>query len=371
MLENASLGFVFIVFLILLFAIIIKSFSVVFLWLDKYDVNQRWFLYEMISGCVGLLILFALACIRDRDRLDNAEIWFTILASSSIIEVVYSLSFAFYNHASRRFCAFIDAFIFLLFVPYWNYLSANLYMTFFMAASSLLFIRNLLVYFTVYHRIKGEASVVSLKETMDKMEEGLLFGDTFVAYINPSMSSLLQAIGIKPNGSTRKIFESIANKSQRIGNNEVYVVINDRDYIVGYLPLKKTHEIQIYAVDVTEESHLNAILTSKQAQLKDENIALKDMLKKIDAISYETERFQMKHRLHDILGQKLSMIQWYLDNNYLEKGNIEEFRHILSDIEDDENNAMFVDNVAKDSLIKSFELVGLKIAFSGTFLRIE
>jgi signal transduction histidine kinase len=124
--------------------------------------------------------------------------------------------------------------------------------------------------------------------------------------------------------------------------------------------------IQMLAIDITDEDVLTRELEESNNALKELGTELSLSISNIDQLEREREVLRMKTRIHDILGQRLSILSRLLESDTDSNNMIRSIKPLLTDL-----TKGLTSNIDKDpqellsALTQSFALIGTAIHFKG------
>lgn len=194
----------------------------------------------------------------------------------------------------------------------------------------------------------------SIKNVIDSSEFGILIlKGNKCTLTNSKMHEILNKINIKEN-----YIENIkkASKEQMDGN---YIVPIEENYYLFCI-----RENEIIAFDVTEEYMLQKELDKQNKKIERNNNELIESIKNIEALEREKNLLKIKNKYHDLLGQNLSILQQYLNNEEISEENFNEIKYMIKEmfinIEDEEDS-----NANLQNLIRIHKKMGTNIILQG------
>ena len=194
----------------------------------------------------------------------------------------------------------------------------------------------------------------SIKNVIDSSEFGILiFKGNKCTLTNSKMHEILNKINIKEN-----YIENIkkASKKQMDGN---YIVPIEENYYLFCI-----RENEIIAFDVTEEYMLQKELDEQNKKIERNNNELIESIKNIEDLEREKNLLKIKNKYHDLLGQNLSILQQYLNNEEISEENFNEIKYMIKEmfinIEDKEDS-----NANLQNLIRIHKKMGTNIILQG------
>jgi|GEM_PF-2437249 Signal transduction histidine kinase len=198
---------------------------------------------------------------------------------------------------------------------------------------------------------------LSIKEGIDMMTDGLAFDDSRGKRIlvNRSMDNVLIRLGDEDHEKikTRKGFIArFEHDTWEFSDTEL--VINKKKYI------------QHLAADITEEDALNRNLEHYNESLRQMNEHLQWMADNVEKIREEEEILAMKSKVHDILGQRLSIVHQVIVNSGEGLIDAAELRPMLIGMTDDirEDGKMDESDHLRE-IVEAFSFSGMQIILYG------
>lgn len=224
-----------------------------------------------------------------------------------------------------------------------------------------------------------EPTFLSLVESLDKLPEGIAWTtvDYQMLYMNDAMRSCLMKLGFATDLSDttdlwRKLEWTALNNCERkdavlpegirihIDENETRLFVRDSTVI------RKTTCRRIYAIDVTEEERLNEKIEQVNEELTVKNRELNASLVQLQEVAQNKALVDMQARVHDTIGQRLSILHRYLESNDPDPEKLEQVVSLLHDITADlDSHAMPTTQAELDSIRNAFSLIGVDIIITG------
>jgi len=145
--------------------------------------------------------------------------------------------------------------------------------------------------------LRTSISAISIKEGMDALPAGLLFvaQDGRILLINRKMQELLREIG------EHQVFSQPGNWVHEAGGR-MWMFAQSK-MLIG-----KKWYTQLTATDVTEQWSLTEELRAKKAQLEQRGLELSAALNELDAVCRAEEALWLRTRVHDVLGQRVTLL---------------------------------------------------------------
>ena len=182
----------------------------------------------------------------------------------------------------------------------------------------LVFLCSLLLFYEISTRRDDKMTVGSIKEALDKLTSGVIFadaeGEIFLSNIYARKLMLKQFGFFYRDMDT--LWEAVKNLKNNISQDEdsVITILDGKYYYTLMKNLGEGLGTQLTIADVSEEMELQNEILMKQAILKERNEKIRKVLMSLEDIKREQVSYYMHFRLHDILGQRLSMLERFLNN---------------------------------------------------------
>ncbi len=124
---------------------------------------------------------------------------------------------------------------------------------------------------------------------------------------------------------------------------------------------------RVIATDVTELTRLNEGLDAANAELSQMEDELRASLAVVDATAELDALVQMRTRVHDVIGQRLSILHRALEDSDLSHEHLGELREMVDGIMDDLVSHEHIDPRADlVAVVHAFALIGVEIAVIGS-----
>lgn len=247
------------------------------------------------------------------------------------------------------------------------YLSANTYFI----------CRSMVMLDMEWRRIRKSVTRLSIKEAVDFFPGGILYanekGRTLIA--NPTMTRLLAAFNINAASDALSLWETLM-KLQDSYNVDVQAL--DEKLLIRLrnagswlfsnqtILVNKKKYIQLLAIDITDEDVLTREMEEMNHALEEIGRELAASINNIEQLEKEREILRMKTRVHDILGQRLSILSRLLESDTETIDIVKNIKPLLTDLtraitENADTSAEYL----LSSLNQSFALIGTAIHMKG------
>jgi signal transduction histidine kinase len=275
----------------------------------------------------------------------------------------------------RKRDPFVCSILLLLTLLFWTFtysqyifLSTNLYFIF----------RSAVMLDMEWHRIRESITRLSIKEAVDLYPGGILYanekGRTLIT--NPAMNRLLSALDINPAINAVLLWESLmriqdsSNVSVKVLDEKLLIRIRNAGswlFSNQTIIVNRKRYMQLLAIDITDEDILTMEMEESNNELEELGRELSAATKNIEQLEKEREILRMKTRVHDILGQRLSILSRLLESDMDAGDIIKKIQPLLTDLTKaitDTTDAS--PQYLLSSLIHSFALIGTTIHLKGS-----
>lgn len=227
---------------------------------------------------------------------------------------------------------------------------------------------------TLLYQLNTTVSNFSIKEALDTLPSGVIFSiNDKIILINKSMTHLLKQINVPFTIQLSVIFDylTINNTSivdvipnentllLRLKNEQSWLLVQDR------FDLNDKTVTQILVTNVSNAYHLSQAIIVSNNELEKTTESLLTTIKNLESIEKNKEIIRLKSRVHDIIGQRLSIIHRLLEDNssaitvtHLKKM----LKEIKRDLEQETNVSPLT--ILQD-VIKSFSFIDVSIIIDG------
>lgn len=235
-------------------------------------------------------------------------------------------------------------------------------------------------------RHKSELTRFSIAETMNTVPVGALVVDAGgrSLLLNDSMRALLRDLGLPTNLSDlRGTWDGIARSARPArlsrgldegpGPRVVIDAPNGRvlllkriDGLEIDLPAKAISAVGVFSLDVTELDAATRELEGANEELVRIGQQLEERIAEVESIAEQAAYLRMRARVHDVVGQRLSIFQRYLESGRADQGSVEELTRLVNSIAQDLRAQDGPDaETALKSLVDAFALVDVDVRVGG------
>lgn len=242
---------------------------------------------------------------------------------------------------------------------------------------------NLAVDWVVLQR---QPSLLSCVDALDVLPEGVLYADMHgrIVFMNNRMRSCLNGLGAPADlSSADEIAAFLVQAGRGAPGSEqdaqpedpyetlrqLRVVMPSGSTLlfdVCHVMLRARHCRCVTAADVTEEEALNNAIARTNGLLSAANRELAESLTDVRAVARADALRKMRSRVHDTIGQKLSILHCYLEKDDPTAAQLARVKELLHGITRDIAVADVVDPPAElATIVDAFSLVGCAIVVDG------
>lgn len=229
--------------------------------------------------------------------------------------------------------------------------------TLFLKFTILCFLLDIIVIIDYIYFKKKSINRNIIKQTVDSSSCGILAFDNknVVSFQNKTMYDILKKLNIYDN-----YIKNIEKKATEITQNKYLLLIEDKAYLFCINNDKK----EITSFDISEEYKLQQELKRQNEILKVNNEKIMWTIENIEILEKEEKALKLKNKFHDTLGQQLSILVSYLNQNINDAKKFNEIKFMI--------NKMFIENDEEsdpyknlEDLIKLNKNVGVNIILKG------
>ncbi len=129
---------------------------------------------------------------------------------------------------------------------------------------------------------------------------------------------------------------------------------------------KRAGTAKVVCLDVTEATRANTALSETNRQLKAAADELRACLADVDRAAQTAAYLRMRSRVHDVVGQRLSILHRYLEMGKTDPESVAELEQLLSSVMADLRQDAACDARAElDAIVSAFALVGVGVEVQG------
>ena len=219
---------------------------------------------------------------------------------------------------------------------------------------------------------------LSIGEAVKKLPEGVLYVNRkgAIVFMNESMRSCLQSLNLGTSlaegslvwpGLKKRAVETTDPRNALLPEGIRLAVSPDetRFFSRDEATLRHTACERIIAIDVTVEENLNESLSRANAKLEQTNRELEQSLTELEKAAQAEASFAMKTRIHDSIGQRMTILHHYLENNPKNAQTTRNIAQLMHNITDDLSRTTPEGEDELSALVSAFALAGTDIRIEG------
>lgn len=387
--------------ILLIFGIVSEMVTLIMIFFLRAE-KQRWFRVLFEAGIIYFFFVINLSIGLIQINAPNNLVVepYPIMRAMSVIVPILGMPILMLQHQQMDLVAIFSLILALPFMDAFMP-GKQVYLISFIVL--LLFSRAAIQLVLAYRDVRRDISRFSVKEAFDTFPEGLAIGKEHggILLINQRMRSIMQEKGLTPGQRSSRLRisfrrmmrrEALAKRDQDKESKTLFSWLLDekqKDKKVQekeralqtfssagkvYRYKEEAFELgnedcrQILVNDITKEDQLIHEIKQKNAELQESNQQLMTLLSNIEEIETEKESSRMRNRIHDIMGQRLSILHGTLQqmDRKATPPPLEELIDLLEDMVYDlrepelfhaENRFRYIQNTA--------EIVGTKLIKEG------
>lgn len=209
-------------------------------------------------------------------------------------------------------CAALLMFTLPLFTGHWVMIA-------FVTGCLYLFGRSLILLHMEWETLQANISSLSLKEAVEQLPVGLLYADKKDRALisNPAMNQLLYHLNQYHVMDTRILWNNLSKVAvtwnTKVWKTDENLLVRTPSESTWFftkkdINTKNMNYKQILATDITEEDKLTRMLEERNQQMEALQRALEQATSNMDRLIQEKEIIRMKTQIHDVLGQRLTIL---------------------------------------------------------------
>ena len=225
--------------------------------------------------------------------------------------------------------------------------------------------------------LASSVTKLSMIDAIDKLPEDIMWINEKhrILYMNDAMRSRLTALGfatdLSETGQLWAELERIARiQGAPLTCNEVRIELPTGQTMLfrrDAVKLRSTACRRLMAIDVTEEESINADIQRTNSLLEAANEELRDSLDRIQEVAKNEAIVAMKARIHDTIGQRLSILHRFLEAPNPSPEALAEVTRLARGIIDDLDDAADPDSTSQlEAIVQAFALSDVAVNVQGT-----
>ena len=222
-------------------------------------------------------------------------------------------------------------------------------------------------------------SFSSVAESLDAMPTGFacIGDDGRMLYANDTMRSCLRALGLQTDlCDSSGLWDSIRSRAQSVPSvGDVCLPLESGSYAGSWFRISDTPGLEhrknayhlVACTNVTEQVAVIQKIQGANRLLERSQEHMREQLRAVEKIANDEAAYRMTRRVHDTLGQRLSIVSRYLDEGKIDDASIEQIHLIMESLMAD-LGSIEGKNPSRsfDTLLTVFSNAGLSIEVDGT-----
>lgn len=229
-----------------------------------------------------------------------------------------------------------------------------------------------------HDRLNGSLTCLSPLQTLSELSEGVLCvtRDGRVLFMNDCMRRCLATLGLTADlgdlsGAWEKIAAAaMAHDGGRVSDGGVRVGVTSDEvrYLMRHdMVALGSGSVCILALDITEEERLRQGAQAVNQSLEEARRRLVDSLANVEETARIEARLTMRARVHDVIGQRLSILHRCLEDGDVSDETVEHLQVLLDDITSDLRDPHEANPCRSlDTLVAAFGLAGVDVCVTGS-----
>jgi signal transduction histidine kinase len=369
-LYNLTLSTAILCSILLLIAIALQTARLFFLQAHtEHKTPGSIFLYELAVLAHLVMAIFLLTITLSQQNIIAEHLH--ILRWISLFPVILGL---WITRRHNKFGPLLSSLLLLPILPFCSIPYAHYY---FVASALYFTFRSVIMWDLERNRVKKSITKLSIKEAVDLFPGGILYatekGSTLI--VNPTMEWLINALDIPTIHNALDLWENLmlvkddSNISLQALDEKLLIRIRNGGswlFSMQTAIVNTRKYLQLLALDITEEDVLTKEIEESNLALEAAGQEIGTAIISIRELEKEREILRMKSTVHDILGQRLSILNRLLDGELNAEEIAKELKPLLTDLtqaitksEDPPPKELLSD------LTYSFSLIGTTIDLQG------
>ena len=225
--------------------------------------------------------------------------------------------------------------------------------------------------------VSDSITQLSLIGALDNLPEGLVWanGNGRIQYMNDAMRADLTSLGFatdlsETSGLWADLGDMAREKSGKVLPEGIRLEVSpDKTclFMRDKVSLRGVRCRRLVAVDVTGEEALNRELEEANGLLRMANDELRESLAHVQSVAQDEAIVRMKARVHDTIGQRLSILHRFLEAENPTPEALGEVKRLAGSIVDDLSEPETPDRASQlDSIVGAFALIGIEVCVKGS-----
>ena len=150
------------------------------------------------------------------------------------------------------------------------------------------------------------------------------------------------------------------------GNVKLLIRLPNDTYKLFTREISENGERQMtLALDVTDLALANRNLWRANLDLKDATEAIREQMSLVSLVAEGEAHLKMRARVHDVVGQRLSIIHRYLEEQRIDDASVAELKELIATVMNDLRGDAGDASTALAAVVSAFALVGVEIEVTG------
>lgn len=224
---------------------------------------------------------------------------------------------------------------------------------------------------------KGTITRLSIREAADKLTTGIMFAETSgrIILMNKTMSGISGIICGHEIRHANDFWKTVCSgnvpdmKEREDTASGILLRFNDGtvwELARTTINIRRHAYYQIVADDRTVADRVMKKMSETNEKLKEQADSVKGVIDNIETIKREKEIHDIKSRVHDVMGERISILQKFIDNGLDEKNNCREilpmFTELMTSIRADVTTPP---EILMRNLKDSFRYIGMELSVNG------
>ena len=223
-----------------------------------------------------------------------------------------------------------------------------------------------------------ETTRISPIQALEVIGEGVLCvaSDGRILFLNDAMRRCLSSLGLPTDvADHREVWDEIARAAEASGQAievtehgmAVRLSPDETRYFAREPMAVKGGATCVMAYDITEQDHLAGEMRAVNDDLELTGLELKESLARVQEVAENDTRRRMRFRVHDVVGQRVSIIHRFLEDGDTSDEAVERIMGMLSSVLTDlRSNDDSDPETSLRAIVGAFELVGVTYHITGS-----
>ena len=340
-------------------------------------------LISFIYDCIIITNLFIFSYIliyTHENFYSNQYILINLSLSREIILFILLVVSVFYMYITKEYNEILTIVFSIAISPFVENRTAYYFPSLLTIACFYYIFRSIISIFRLTIYLNNNLNELSVKEAVDTLDFGILFckitksSDGQIILCNKIMQDIMRIMTGKIMYNGKEFYDMLVSQKvsdkcfiNDIENELVYTLPNNTYWIfeVKYVTIKKIDYAILTSTDVTELRQATYDLHEKLNSLQERNSEISNIIKNIEATCKTNETINLKCHVHDLLGQKISlMVRSVREHIYPDKTLLNYFSEgLFHELNTQSTNMIY--NIAM--LEKDFKGLNVKLNTFGDF----